>query len=249
MTKFIINRLLQIIPMLLLVSVLAFALSNASSGDVAQTILRARGLEVHEASIAIIREEMGLNDPIPVQYWKWLKKAARLDFGISFQSRKPVSYEIGLRFPATLKLTLVATLFSLLYSIPIAILAARYKDTVFDHAVRVVSTGGAVIPDFWLGLMLLYLFGVYMKIVPVISGSKFSNIFLPAFTLSVTYGATYARILRGNLIELKDAPFVKAARARGLSETQALVRHALRNAVLPLVTLIGINFGRLLGGS
>ncbi|MDR2612544.1 MAG: ABC transporter permease [Deltaproteobacteria bacterium] len=248
MARFIINRALQTLPMLLLVAILAFALSNASSGDVAEITLRTQGIEVTPSILAATREAMGLNRPLHVQFWNWLRKAARLDFGISYQSRKPVSDEIALRFPATLRLSLAATLLSLIYSVPIAVLAARYKDSALDQAVRVATTGGVVIPDFWLGLMLLYLFGVYLKIVPVITGSENRYILLPAFTLSVTYGSTYIRILRANLIELKSAGFIRAARARGLGETAALVRHGLRNAVLPLATLLGINFGRLLGG-
>ena len=234
--------------MLLIVSVLSFALSQASAGDVADITLRSRGLEVSEVNLAAIKEELGLNDTLPVQYWNWLVKALRFDFGQSFQTHKPVSQEIWLRFPATLKLALTATLLSILYALPIAVLAVRYKDSFVDHSIRVVSTAGATMPDFWLGLMLLYVFAIHLKIVPVISGSKWQNIFLPAFTLSVAYGATYIRILRGNLIEIQNTDYMKAARARGLGQSAALWRHGLRNAVLPLMTLIGLNFGRLLGG-
>ncbi|MDR2406249.1 MAG: ABC transporter permease [Deltaproteobacteria bacterium] len=249
MLKYTYNRLLQLIPMLFVVSVLAFALSNASSGDVAEITLRTRGIQVTPEAIASARTEMGLDDPLPVQYFKWLKKAVVLDFGTSFQTKKPVSEEIGRRFPATLELALMATLLSLVYTLPIALLSARYKDSFLDHGVRILCAGGVVIPDFWLGLMLLYFFGVFLNVVPVISGSEFKNIFLPAFTLSVSYGATYIRILRSNLIEVRFSAFIKAARARGLSEGAALLKHGLKNAVLPLMTLLGLNFGRLLGGS
>jgi peptide/nickel transport system permease protein len=248
MANFIIRRALQIFPMLLVVALLAFALSNASSGDVAEVTLRSQGIEVTDSVLAAAREEMGLDKPLPVQFLNWLGKAVRLDFGISFQSKKPVADEIALRFPATVKLALAATLLSLLYAVPVAVLAARYKDSVFDHSVRVLTTGGSVMPDFWLGLMLLYLFAVQLRLVPVISGNRLEYVFLPAFTLSVTYGATYIRILRADLIELQSSGFIKAARARGLGETAALVRHGLRNAALPLATLWGVNFGRLLGG-
>ncbi len=248
MKKYIVNRLIQILPMLLVVSVLAFTLSNVSSGDVAEITLRSQGIKVTERSLAATRAELGLNEPLPVQFFTWLGRAVRLDFGTSFQTRKPVIEEIFLRFPATLQLALAATLFSILYALPLAFFAARYKDSLFDHSVRLVSTAGAVIPNFCLGLVLLYFFGVWLRIVPVISGSKWQNIFLPAFTLSVTYGATYIRILRSNLIETRSSTYIKAARARGLSETAALWRHGLRNAVLPVITLVGLSFGRLLGG-
>ncbi|SHH87493.1 peptide/nickel transport system permease protein [Sporobacter termitidis DSM 10068] len=246
--KLIVKRVVQIVPILLIVTLLAFFLSNVSSGDVATVTLQSRGVQPTEQNLAAVREELGLNAPLPVQYINWLKKAVQFDFGISFQTHKPVSEEIFARFPATLKLALAATLMSLVFSIPLALLSARYKDSTADHTIRILSSVGATIPDFWLGLMLLYLFGVVLKIVPVISGSKLSNIFLPAFTLSVAYGATYVRVLRSNLIEVRRFDYMKAARARGLGEGKALAKHGLKNALLPMVTLIGINFGKLLSG-
>lgn len=246
--KIILKRLLQIIPMLLIVTILAFALSNMSSGDVTEIIIRSQGLEVTEKNIAAVKEDLGLNDPLHIQYINWLKKATELDFGISFQTKKPVSDEILSRFPATLELAIAATIISILFAIPIALASARYKDSLIDHFFRIFSTAGASMPDFWLGLILLYLFAVKFDLVPVISGSKLQNIFLPAFTLSVNYGATYIRILRNNLIEINNYDFMKAARARGLSQNAVLLKHGLKNAVLPCITLIGVNFGKLLAG-
>jgi ABC-type dipeptide/oligopeptide/nickel transport systems, permease components len=246
--KLIAKRLAQLVPILILVSVLAFTLSNVSAGDVATITLQSRGLEPNKQNITAIREELGLNAPLPVQYLNWLQKAVKFDFGVSFQTKKPVSYEILSRFPATLALALAATIISLLFSIPLALFAARRKDSAADHAIRLGSSIGATLPDFWIGLMLLYFFGVFLKIAPVISGSKLRNIFLPAFTLSLPYGASYVRVLRSNLIEVKRYNYMKAARARGLSESRALSKHGLKNALLPVVTLIGINFGKLLSG-
>ncbi|WP_188397716.1 nickel ABC transporter permease [Sporomusa sp. GT1] len=246
--KFIVKRLLQIIPMLIIVTVLAFALSNMSSGDVAEITLRSQGLEVTEKNIAAVREELGLNAPLPVQYGNWLMKAAVFDFGISFQTQKPVADEILSRYPATLKLAIAAMLISVLLAIPIALISARYKDSLLDHFFRVWSTVSVTIPDFWLGLMLLYIFAVQLKIVPVVSGSKLENILLPAFTLSVHYAAIYTRMLRNNLIEINNYDYVRAARARGLSKNAALLKHGLKNAVLPCITLIGVDFGKLLAG-
>ena len=246
--KFIVKRLLQIIPMLVIVTVLAFALSNMSSGDVAEITLRSQGLEVTEKNIAAVREELGLNAPLPVQYGNWLKKAVVFDFGISFQTQKPVADEILSRYPATLKLAIAAMLISVLLAIPIALISARYKDSLLDHFFRVWSTVSVTIPDFWLGLMLLYIFAVQLKLVPVVSGSKLENILLPAFTLSVHYAAIYTRMLRNNLIEINNYDYVRAARARGLSKNAALLKHGLKNAVLPCITLIGVDFGKLLAG-
>lgn len=247
-TKLIVSRILQIIPILLVVTILAFVLSNASAGDVATVTLQSRGMQITEESLAAIREELGLNAPIYLQYWNWLKNAVRFDFGNSFQTGRPVSEEILSRFPATLELALVATLISLLMSIPLAVLSARYKGSAFDHGIRAVSSISATMPDFWLGLMLLYFFAVELKIAPVVSGSSMKNIFLPAFTLSVANTAVYTRVLRGNLLEASSGDYILAARARGLGKSAALVKHGLKNSMLPMVTLIGVNFGKMLSG-
>lgn len=246
--KFILKRLLQIIPMLIIVTILAFALSNISAGDVAEITLRSQGLEVTDKNIAAVREELGLNAPLPAQYVNWLMKAVSFDFGISFQTKQPVADEIFSRFPATLTLAIAAMLISVLLAVPIALISARYKDSLFDHLFRIVTTVGVTMPDFWLGLLLLYIFAVQLNLVPVISGSKLQNILLPAFTLSVHQAAVYIRILRNNLIEISHYDYIRAARARGLSQNAALLKHGLKNAVLPCITLIGVDFGKLLAG-
>lgn len=246
--KLVLNRILQIIPILLIVTILAFVLSNVSAGDVASVTLQSRGVQVTEENLEAVREELGLHEPLPVQYWNWLKKAVCFDFGNSFQTNRPVSEEILSRFPATLKLALAATLISLLMAIPLAVSSARYKDSLFDHAVRAISSIAATMPDFWLGLMLLYLFAVEWKIAPVISGSRTENILLPAFTLSVANTAAYTRVLRSNLLDAARGDYIIAARARGLGKSMALMKHGLKNALLPLITLVGINFGKMLSG-
>jgi peptide/nickel transport system permease protein len=236
------------IPILLVVSILAFVLSNMSQGDVASITIRSQGQEVTAESLAAVREELGLDKSLPVQYLNWLKKVLRLDLGVSFQTKKPVTEEIFRRFPATLKLAVVATLISILFAIPIALLCVRYRNSLGDHVFRILSACGTTIPDFWLGLMLLYAFAVKLGLVPVVSGNKWQNMFLPAFTLSVNNGATYIRLLRENLIKVRGMDYMRAARARGLGEMETLVRHGIKNAMLPCVTLIGVNFGKLLAG-
>jgi peptide/nickel transport system permease protein len=236
------------LPVLLAVSVLAFVLSNMSQGDVASITIRSQGQEVTEENLAAIRAELGLDKPLAVQYLTWLGKVARLDFGISFQTKKPVTEEIFRRFPATLKLALAATLISVLFAIPIALLCTRYRNSPFDQVFRVVSACGTTIPDFWLGLMLLYLFAVQLHLAPVVAGNKWQNILLPALTLSVNNSAAYIRLLRENLIKVRGMDYMRAARARGLGEMETLVRHGIKNAMLPCITLVGVNFGKLLSG-
>ena len=248
-TRFIIKRLLQIIPMLLIVTVFAFILSNLSSGDVAEIAIRKEGGIITEQTVAAMREELGLNKPIPMQYLDWLGRAIRFDFGTSFISKKPVIEEVLSRFPNTLYLALIATAMAMAIAIPIAMLSAIWKGSVLDHGLRVLTTGAATLPDFWMGLMLLYAFGVSMGIVPVIAGSSIGNIFLPAFTLSISYAAIYTRMLRSNLIEVMQSHYIKAARAKGLGQWGAMVKHGLKNAVLPCVTLVATNFGSMLSGA
>jgi len=247
--KFILKRLAEVIPMLLIVSILAFALSNLSAGDAAVIILRNDGVEVTDENVNAVKRELGLDKSLIEQYLTWLGKVSKMDFGISFQTKKPVADEIMSRFPATLMLALAATLLSIVMAIPIALISARYKNKFIDHFFRLLTTAGATMPNFWVGLMLLYLLAVELKIFPVISGTKIQNIFLPAFTLSLSPAASYTRLLRNNLIEIKDCDYMKAARAKGLSENEALVKHGLKNAIVPCITLLGTNFGALLSGS
>ena len=248
-TRFIMKRIVQILPMLLVVSALAFTLSNLSAGNAAEIVIMNQGGQVTPESVAAVKQELGLDKPLYIQYFAWLGKVCTLDFGVSFRSKLPVLDEIKQRFPATLSLILCATLFSILLAVPTAILSARYKNKWIDHLFRVISTAGASIPDFWLGLILLYAFAVQFKLVPVIAGNKLQNIFLPAFTLSLGYAAIYTRMLRTNLIEIMKLNYMKAARAKGLSESAVLIKHGLKNAVIPCLVLVGNNIGSLIAGS
>ena len=247
--RYICKRLLLVIPLLIVISVLAFLLSNLSSGDVASVAIRNEGGIVNDVTLAAKREELGLDKPLAVQYLNWLSKAARLDFGNSFTTKKPVIYEIGRRFPATLELALMATLIAVALSVPFALISVRYKDKLPDFIIRVLTTVGATMPNFWLGLLLLYFFAIQLGVVPVISGSKFSNIFLPAVVMSLEHMALYTRLLRGSIIQVMDSGYIKAARTKGLTYWAVMLKHALRNAVLPCMTLLTTNLSGLICGS
>lgn len=241
-------RILQLIPIMFLVSALAFALSHASSGDVATVTLQSRGIQVTEKTLAAVKSELGLDKPLPEQYLDWVGRAVRLDFGTSFQTHQPVSDEIFSRFPATVELAVVATLLSVVIAVPVALLCARYKDGPIDAVARVLSSVGTTIPNFCVGILLLYAFAVNMHVFPVVSGTDPVGLVLPSVTLAVFEAATYSRVLRGDLLAAAREDYVLASRARGLTRGTALVRHALRNAILPTLTLVGFNFGQLLGG-
>ena len=235
--------------MLIVVSIFAFALSNLAGGDAAEIAIRNTGGQVTPENLAAMRAELGLDKPVIVQYFIWLGNAFRLNFGNSFISGKPVTQEIFSRFPNSLFLVSIASIMAIGIAIPIALLSARYKNSPFDHAMRIFTTASASMPEFWLGLLLLYLFGVNLKIVPVIAGSNWANVILPAFTMSLSYSASYIRMLRSNLIDVNNSVFIKAARAKGMSRSAAMVRHGLKNAILPSVTLIATNFGGMISGS
>lgn len=248
-TKYIIKRVLQIIPMLIVISIIAFTLSNLSTGSVAEITIMNEGGQVNSETVAAVNKELGLDKPLYIQYFNWLSRVCSLDLGFSFRSKQPVWDEIMFRFPATLNLALCAAALSILIAVPVAIISAKYKNKWIDHLCRVISTAGATIPDFWLGLLMLYAFAIYFKIFPVVAGNKIENIFLPAFTLSVGYAAVYTRLLRTNLIEIMNCNYMKAAKAKGLSDNAVLIKHGLKNAILPCITLMGSHFGSLVAGS
>ena len=195
--------------MLLVVTIFAFCLSNLASGDIAEISIRSSGGQVTPENLAQARIDLGLDQPLVIQYFNWLGKAVRFDFGNSFISGKPVINEIMSRFPNTLYLVLIASIMAIVIAVPIALLSARYSGSILDQGLRVVTTIGATMPEFWLGLLLLYVFAIHLGIVPVIAGSNIANIFLPAFTLCLSYSAVYVRMLRTNLIEVRRSNFLR----------------------------------------
>lgn len=247
--KFIIKRLLYAIPMLIVVSILAFTLSNLSSGDAAVITLRNEGVEITDENIEVVRTELGLNKPVTQQYVDWIVKVSNLDFGTSFQTKRPVIDEIMSRFPATLKLALVSMLISIIIAIPIAFISVRYKNKFIDHLFRILTTISNTLPDFLVSLILLSVLAVKFNVFNVVSGNRIENIFLPAFALSLSPAASYVRLLRNNLIEVEQLNYIKTARAKGLSKNKALLKHGLKNAIVPCITLMGTNCGVLIAGN
>lgn len=218
-------------------------------GDPVRTILQPDEFMVTAADEAELRKELGLDQPLPVQYGRWLLKVVQLDFGISHLTGKPVTELIVSRLPVTLQLAGGALVLMLLMTFPLGMLAARYVGRWPDHISRILAFVGASIPSFWLGLMLIYGFAYKLKWLPSMGVGSLENMILPCFTLGFAFAAMYARILRAGLLESMSQDYIAAARARGLSERQILVRHASRSALLPVVTLFGLNVGTMLGGA
>lgn len=249
MVSYIVKRLLSLVPVLVGVSIITFLILRLIPGDPAEAYLRLSQIPPTDAAVAAVRVELGLDRPLAVQYWDWLRKAITLDFGKSYATHRPVWDEMMLLMPATAQLAGVSLLITLAVSIPMGIFSALYKDGWFDNFCRLLAFVSAAVPNFWLGFLLMYFFALKLDLLPTLGRGSWENFILPAITLSFSYIATYIRLLRTSMLENLDQPFVLYARARGLKEGWVIGRHVLKNAMLPVVTALGMSIGHLLSGS
>lgn len=249
MLGYICKRLLVLVFVLAGVSLLTFAMVHLTPGDPAEILLRTEGIDATPQAVAELREKLGLNDPLPRQYGRWMGKVLRGDLGISYETGIPVLEELKMRLPATLELTAAGTVVVLVVSLPLGMLSALFKNTFIDHLGRFLALLGASLPSFWLGLILIYVLAVKYAWLPVMGRGSLAHLLMPALTLGLGMSATYARLLRASLLEVLGQDFIQAARARGLRENTVLLRHAFQNALLPLVTAFGMSLGHLLGGT
>ena len=246
MHKYIFKRLLMMIPIMLGVTFIIFFISYITPGDPAQLILgEAAPLE----SIAALREEMGLDDPFLVRYVNFVINAVQGDLGQSFITRRGVFEEIMDRFPTTLQLAIYGTILSILIGIPLGIISATKQYSIFDNVATSIGLLGVSIPNFWLGLMLILLFSVNLGWLPVSGIDTPSGWVLPIITIGTGSAAMVMRITRSSMLEVVRQDYIRTARAKGQTETVIIRRHALRNALIPVVTAVGLDFGFLLGGA
>lgn len=245
------GRIGQIVLVLLCISFVTFALVMLSPGDpVRQMIAGNEDIVVSQVEIDALRHELGLDKPFIFQYLDWLGRAVQGDFGFSYMVKKPVVEELMQSLPATLILALASTLFMLVFSLPLGIYSAVKRNSVFDYAVRGLTFFGVSIPNFWMGLMLLWIFGLKLGWLPIVGGRvSLETLILPATTLGIVMAAKYTRQVRTTVLEELNQDYVVGARARGMSESYILWREVLPNAMLPLITLLGLSFGNLLGGA
>lgn len=245
------GRIGQIVLVLLGISFVTFALVMLSPGDpVRQMIAGNEDIVVSQIEIDALRQELGLDKPFIFQYLDWLGRAVQGNFGFSYMVKKPVVEELMHSLPATLILSLASTLFMLVVSLPLGIYSAVKRNSAFDYAVRGMTFFGVSIPNFWMGLMLLWIFGLQLGWLPIV-GDRVSleTLILPAMTLGIVMAAKYTRQVRATVLEELNQDYVVGARARGMSETYILWKEVLPNAMLPLITLLGLSFGNLLGGA
>jgi nickel ABC transporter permease subunit NikB len=247
--KLIFSRILQLLFVLLSLSIGTFVLMKLAPGDPVLHILSADEFAVTEADEEALRKELGLDQPIIVQYFRWLSQVLRLDLGTSYLTGQPVMDELIRRLPTTISLTLGGLTVMVLISVPMGMLAAMNHNRLFDHISRLVALFGASVPSFWLGLILIYLFSFQFGLLPSMGNGSLLHLILPSLTLGLGLSAVYARLLRAGLLESLSQEYVRAARARGLGEWRILTRHALKAALLPVITVFGMSIGHLLGGS
>ncbi|MBR5430030.1 MAG: ABC transporter permease [Firmicutes bacterium] len=232
------------------ISIMTFLLTYISPGDPVRNMYLAQGIMPDEAEVAVTREEMGLNDPFLTQYFRWLGNCLHGDFGTSFSLNKPVTTLLLSRLWPTLKLALAAMIIMLALSVPLGVLSAVYKDKPIDYIVRGLTFFGVSIPNFWVGLLLVLLFCVRLKLLPVVSsGGSFKDLILPAVTLAIAMSAKYTRQVRTAVLEELSSDYVIGARARGVKERKILWGNVFPNSLLPLITMLGLSIGSLLGGT
>lgn len=243
------QRLVRLGLVLLLVSAMAFGLGNLAPGDPAEQTLRRGGGEPTAEATATLRQQFGLDRPLPLRYLSWLGQAMLGDLGTSYRDRAPVLEHLlrGLSFTATLGVASLAVAVGL--GVPLGVLAALRRGGLADHAVRLLAVLGVAVPSFWLGLLLILLFALTLRLTPTGGSDGPAHLILPALTLAARPAAGLARLTRATLLETISRDYVRAARARGLAERSVVLGHALRNALLPVVTFAGLAFGRMLGGA
>jgi ABC-type dipeptide/oligopeptide/nickel transport system permease component len=246
--SFIVRRLLTLGPLLLGVTALVFFMVHLVPGDPVRALLN-ESTAASTEDIERMREELGLNDPLLVQYGTYLLNVVQGDLGTSIRSNKPVVDQIALRLRSTLELTLAGLVFAIVVGTTLGIVAALNHRTWIDTLAVAIALVGVSVPSFWLGLLLILVFSVELRWLPVLGSGGLAGLVLPAVTLGLWAAGGIARLARAGMLEVMNQDYVRTARAKGVQERRVVLRHMLRNALIPLVTLVGIRFGQILAGT
>ncbi len=257
MRTYILKRLLLIIPTLLGVALIVFLIMRVIPGDVALMILGGDdGGRIDQQQVNALRQQLGLDRPLIVQFGAWLWGVVRFDFGNSLWTGQPIAHELAIRLPLSLQLALMATFVSVLIAIPLGTLAAVRQDTWVDYVVRVVSIGGLAIPSFWIGILCILFLVIYFGWGPPLEFTppwvdpwvNLQMMVWPVVTVGYRYAAVTTRMTRSTVLEVLREDYIRTAWAKGLRERAVVVRHALKNSMLPVITLVGTEFAFLIGG-
>jgi peptide/nickel transport system permease protein len=246
MLTYIIKRIVAALPTLIGVSIVIFSMVHLTPGDPVQVML-----DVHASAdqVARLRHELGLDRPLPEQYARFVVGAVKGDLGNSLKSGRPVVAEMGERLPATLLLTLAGMGIAIPLGVLLGVIAASRRDTWVDQFTMVVAMLGVSLPSFWVGIILIYLFGVQLNWLPVAGASSWKSLILPAFTLGLLASSVLARMTRSGMLEVLGSDYIRTARSKGLAQKMVLYKHALKNTLIPVITIIGVQIGSLLGGT
>lgn len=246
MLNYFLKRLLGLIPTLLIVAVLVFLFVHLLPGDPARLIA---GREADAEVVAMVRQQLGLDLPLPQQFWQYITHAVRGDFGISMVSKRPVSEEIAQRFLPTLWLTLSSMVWSVIFGMAIGIVSAVWRNRWPDRLGMTLAVSGISFPAFALGILLMQVFSVELGWLPTVGADSWQHYILPSITLGAAVAAVMARFTRASFVEVMQEDYMRTARAKGVRESVVVIKHGLRNAMIPVVTMMGLQFGFLLGGS
>jgi len=246
MTGYLVRRLAQVVPTALLAATLVFSLIHMIPGDPVEMML---GEGAQRTDVEALRHDLGLDRPLLAQYGSFLGGLARGDLGSSLRSGEPVLAIIFARFPATLELAVASLVVALLIALPLGVLAALHRDGVIDHGARLLALVGVSVPSIWLGPMLILLLAIYWDLLPVSGRQGVASLVLPAITLGAGIAGLLTRMVRAALADELVRPYLLAARARGVGAAAVVGRHALKNALVPVVTVLGLQFGALLTGA
>lgn len=247
--KFLIHKAGAFCLLIVGITLLSFVLSYLSPGDPAQMLLNNQGVKASEEALAQARHEMGLDEPMIVQYGRWLTGLLRGDMGTSYKSGRPVLTELTGKIPGTMLLTVMSLALTMLLAIPIGTLCAWHADGRLDRIVRAVTYLFASLPSFFLALLLMYFLSLKLKLFPVIGNLSIKGMVMPVLCLALTLAAWYIRQVRAIILKELAEPYVEGLKARGVSERSIIFGHVLRNCRVAMVTLIGISFGSMLGGT
>jgi peptide/nickel transport system permease protein len=257
MAKYLFYRVVYSIPLFFLISLIVFSIIHLIPGDPVELFLSDSSAAGDKAMIEDLRRQLGLDKPIPVQYYNWIKGIFQGDLGKSIRSGYPVTQEIWLRFPATLYLTILSLLFAMLIAFPAGITAAVNRNTKKDYLAMILALIGISIPGFWAGIILILTFALKLQWLPSFGYESFFThplmslkfMMLPTITLGAEIAGSLTRMIRSTLIDELGKDYVKTAKAKGLPRRNVILKHVLRNALIPTTTTLGIQFGRLLGGT
>jgi peptide/nickel transport system permease protein len=256
MIAYIINRIALMIPTLLGIALITFVMIRVVPGDVVELKMRSDGGRVTQQQINDERARLGLDRPLPEQFWGWLKGIVTLDFGYSMWTGRPVVNEIGDRIGLSIQVAVMAAIIALMIAVPLGTISALFRDSAIDYAFRIVTIAGLAVPSFWLGMIIILVLLTFFRWSPPVTYvsifedpvKNLSQLIWPSLAVGYRYAAVVARMIRSSIIEVMQEDYIRTARAKGVAEFFVVLKHAMRNAMLPAVTIIGLEFAFLIGG-